>query len=79
MFNVRLFMEKHLLHQRDLVHHFVDFKKAFGRTWPVGLWQVMRNYNFDEDLVQVIQALYANSRSAILLNNKLGKLVSRQL
>ena len=34
----------------------------------------MRNYNFDKDLIQVIQALYANSNSAVLRNNQLGEL-----
>ena len=34
----------------------------------------MSNYNFDKDLTQVIQALYANSNSAVLLNNQLGEL-----
>ena len=34
----------------------------------------MRNYNFDEHLVQVIQALHANSDSVVLLNNQLEKL-----
>ena len=35
---------------------------------------MMRNYNFDGDLIQVIQALYANSNSAVLLNSQLGEL-----
>ena len=34
----------------------------------------MRNYNFDKDRIQVIQALYANSNSAVLLNKQLGEL-----
>ena len=31
IFNVRLSIEKHLLHQKDLIHNFIDFKKAFDR------------------------------------------------
>ena len=45
IFNVRLIIEKHLLHQKDLIHNFIAFKKAFDRIWHKGLWQVMRNYN----------------------------------
>ena len=74
IFNVRLIIEKRLLHQRDLIHNFIDFKKAFDCVWHDGLWQVMRNYNFDEDLKQVIQAPYANSNIAVLLKNQLGEL-----
>ena len=29
IFNCRVLIEKHLQHQRDLLHNFVDFKKAF--------------------------------------------------
>ena len=31
IFNARLILEKHLLHQKDLTHNFIDFKKAFDR------------------------------------------------
>ena len=65
IFNV---IEKLLLHQKDLFHNFIDFKKAFDRIWHEGLWQVMRN----EDLMQAIQAMYANSNIGVLLNNHPG-------
>ena len=32
IFNSRVIMEKHLPHQRDLLHNFTDFKKAFDRV-----------------------------------------------
>ena len=31
IFNCRVLIEKHLQHQRDLLHNFVDLKKAFDR------------------------------------------------
>ena len=52
---------KHLQHQRDLFHNFIDFKKAFDSVWHAGLWQVLRCFNIEEGLVQAIQALYENS------------------
>ena len=39
--------------------------------WHSGLWHVLRG---KEGLVQVIQALYEHSSSAVFLNNQLGKL-----
>ena len=72
IFNVRLIIEKHLLQQKDLLHNFIDFKKAFDHIWHEGLWQVMRNYNFDKDLIQAVRALNANSNNAVLLNNLLN-------
>ena len=34
-FNLRLLVEKHWVHQKELVHNFIDFKKAFDRVWRV--------------------------------------------
>ena len=41
--------------------------------WHQGLWQVLRDYNFEEDLVQVLESLYADSSSAVLLQNQTGE------
>ena len=32
MFNLRLLVEKHLEHQKELYHNFVDFRKAIDRV-----------------------------------------------
>ena len=66
-------IKKHLQHQRDLFHNFVNFKKKFDTVWHVGLWQVFRRFNIEEGLVLAIQALYENSSSAVLLNSQLGE------
>ena len=71
--NRRVFIEKHLQHQRDLLHNFIGFKKASDRIWHAGLWQVFRSFNIEEGLVQAIQALRENSISAVLLNTELGE------
>ncbi|XP_072181237.1 uncharacterized protein [Diadema setosum] len=73
IFNCRVLIEKHLQHQRDVFHNFIDFKTAFDRVWHDGLWMIMRDFGIDKQLVQVIQALYANSSSAVLLNGQLGE------
>ena len=48
-FNSRAIMEKHLKHQLDLFHNFIDFKKAFGRVQHAGLWQVLTSFNIAEN------------------------------
>ncbi|GFR71232.1 endonuclease-reverse transcriptase [Elysia marginata] len=40
IFNCRILIEKHMQHQRDLFHNFIDFKKALDRVWYDGLWHV---------------------------------------
>ena len=58
IFNSRIIIEKHLQHQRDLYHNFIDFKKVFDRVWHAGLLQVLRSFSIDEGLVQAIQRHY---------------------
>ena len=64
---------KHLQHQRDLFHNFIDFEKPFGRVWHEGLWQVLRIFNIEEGLVRAIKTLYEIANSAVLLNSQLGE------
>ena len=37
IFNLRNLCKKHLQHQQDLCHVFIDFKKAFDRVWHAAL------------------------------------------
>ena len=37
IFNSQVIVEKHLQHQRNLFHDFIDFKKVFNRIWHAGL------------------------------------------
>ena len=71
IFNSRVIIEKRLQHQRDLLHNVIDFRKAFDRVWNADLWQVLRNFNIEDGLVQAITALYENSSSAVLSNRQL--------
>ena len=73
IFNCHIMMEKHLQHQKELYHNFIDFKKAFDRVWHNGLWHVMRSFGMEEGLIQIIQALYKNATSAVLLNSDIGE------
>ena len=73
IFNSRIVMEKHMQHQHDLFHNFIDVKKAFDRVWHTDLWQVLRIFNIEERLVQAIQLLHENSSSAALLNSQIGE------
>jgi len=69
----RLLVEKHLDHQRELYHNFIDFKKAFDRIRRDGLWKVMRDYKIDEPLSKIIKALYEDATSAVLQNKHPGE------
>ena len=70
--NLRLLVEKHLEHQNELFHNFVDFKKAFDRVWHDGLRRVFKEYNIDNRIMQVIGSLCEEATSAELLNGSVG-------
>ena len=68
IFNLRLMVEKCLWHQKELFHGFIDFKKAFDRVWHEGLWRVLKEYNIDNRLLEVIESLYDEANSDALAN-----------
>ena len=37
IFNLHILCERFLLHQQDLYHVFIDFKKAFDRVWHAAM------------------------------------------
>ena len=72
IFNLLILSEKHIQHQQDLYHVFIDFKKAFDRVWHATLWATMKKYNISTNLIQVIKNLYNKATSAVLFNNNMG-------
>ena len=72
IFNLRILCEKYLLHQQDLYHVFIDFKKAFDRVWHAALWATMKKNNISANLIRVIKNLYDKATSAVLFYNSIG-------
>ena len=55
--NLRILNEKHIAHNRELHHNFIDFTKAFDRVWHQGLWAVLKKYNISKSLINCIESL----------------------
>ena len=72
IFNLRSLCEKHLQHQRNIYHVFIDFKKAFDRVWHEALWATMKKFNISGKLIETIQSLYENAMSAVLVQGTTG-------
>ena len=68
IFNLMILCERYLQHQQDLYHVFMDFKKAFDRVWHAALWETMRLYNINTNLINAIQNLYDKATSAVCYN-----------
>ena len=72
IFNLRLLVEMHLEHQKELYHNFIDFKEAFDRVWYEGLWRILKEYNIDNQLIEITKSLYDEATSAVLQNEMAG-------
>ena len=64
IFNLRILCEKHLQHQRDLYHVFMDFNTAFERAWHAALLATMTEY-ISVTLIRVIKHLCDKATSAV--------------
>ena len=47
-------------------------KKAFDRVLNNGVWRCMENVGISQEIINIIESLYANLNSAIILNNMTG-------
>ena len=70
--NARTLIEKHLDYQTNLLHNFIDFRKAFDRVYPEGLWTTLQKCGIDHELITIIKALYNNNSSSVLISNNIG-------
>ena len=57
IFNCRVIIAKHLEHQRNLYHDFIDFKKAFNGVCHHGFGKVLIGGTIYGGFVQAIRAL----------------------
>ena len=72
IFNLRINCDKHVQHQQDFYHAFIDFEKVFDRVWHAALWATMKKYNISANLIRVIKNFYDTATSAVLFNSCLG-------
>ena len=72
IFNLRVLCEKHLQHQQDLYHVFIDFKKAFDRVWHAALWATLSKY-INSNIIKVVKDLYDRATIVVLFNYTTGQ------
>ena len=69
--NLRILCEKFKEKGKTLYHNFIDYRKAFDRVWQETLWAVMKKHNIDHKLVDMIMALYDDTKSTVQVDNTL--------
>ena len=53
--------------------NFIDYKKAFDRVWHDALWEVLRKYGLDENVMRALEQLYTKSTSKVRVGAKLSQ------
>ena len=56
--------------KRKLYCAFIDLKQAFDRVWRDGLWLKLYQSHINGKCLRIIQNMYSNIKSCILVNNR---------
>jgi len=65
IFALRNIIEQSLVHQKDLIINFIDFKKAFDSVYRPSLWKILEYYGIPERYISIFKALYDNSSCCV--------------
>ena len=71
LFTLRQIAEKYLEKDRELYCCYIDFEKAFDSVWQEGVWRALRFFGFPQKIINLLQALYSKSNSAVRVNGDL--------
>ena len=71
IFTIRQLAEHRLAKEnKDMYCIFIDFKKAFDRVCHKGLFNILRKYGVPTKLINIIQNLYINAKSAVKVEDE---------
>ena len=69
IFILRQIQEKYIRKNRNLYFTFADLEKAFNKVPRKVLWRTLRKICLPEWIVGVVQIMYQNARSRMMINN----------
>ena len=68
LFTLRQIIERVTSWQKPVMVNFIDFRKAFDCIHRPSLWSILRQYGIPEEIVNIIQNLYKDSKSNVKIN-----------
>ncbi|EYC02572.1 hypothetical protein Y032_0099g3187 [Ancylostoma ceylanicum] len=71
---VNIILEKSHEYNVNAYLMFVDFRKAFDSVELPAIWHALESFGIEQELIRVIQLLYANGTAAIKVGNQLAEL-----
>lgn len=72
MCNIRVPIEKYLQHKCDLNYNGVEFSNRIRHEGPC---HAMGNFNFDSNIMDIIEASCKDANRAVFINNNIGKFI----
>jgi len=72
LFTLRRLTEMYIEYGKYLYVCYIDFQKAFGSVWRIGLWRVMWFLGYEEKIVRILEALYQDTMSAVRVDGGLS-------
>jgi len=78
IFAMRTLIEKHLEKNKELWAAFVDLEKAYDRVPRQVIWWALRRQGVGERLVEAVQTLYRDSKSAVRITTNAGTKMGTQ-
>ena len=73
IFILRQLQEKHLAKNKNIFFAFVDLEKAFHRVPRIVICLAMRKLGIEKSIVELVQAMYRNTRSKVIVNNSFSE------
>ena len=73
IFTLKQIFEKSWEHDKDLFACFVDFEKAYGRVPQNKLWEVLRKYGVNGQLLRANKSFYCRPEVCVRVNGKQSK------
>ena len=66
IFVLRNIIEQSIEWNSPLYTCFIDFEKAFDSVHRTTLWNVMRHYGIPQKIVDIVKAMYVDSKCAVI-------------
>jgi len=68
VFTLRMIEEKKREKGKDVYMCFMDLEKAYDRVDRIKLWEVLREYEIEDKVIEGIRSFYRNSRACVRIN-----------
>src|ERR1700755_1950390 len=70
VFTLRMIEEKKREKGKDVYMCFMDLEKGYDRVDRIKLWEVLREYEIEDKVIEGMRSFYRNSRACVRINRR---------